>query len=146
MAHSIMILEGENMFTKPKHGWTNLQLGCFESRASYLTDIPMDCLNAFIYALSNNKPITIYFDAEGWDFHLVSSYYESYIISNKNEESDLYLIEGSFRELAKELVKDIEKYLEDWIYWECYKDNEDEFKDRKSELNKKLLELKKLIK
>lgn len=134
------------MFTEPKSGWTNLQLGCFESRASYLTDIPMDCLDAFIYALENNKPITIFFDAEGWDFHLISSYYGSYIISNENDESDLCLINGSFKELARELVEDIEKYLDGWINWEWFSlDEEDEFNERKEELNNKLLILKGLI-
>jgi hypothetical protein len=134
------------MFTEPKHGWTNLQLGCFESRASYLTDIPMDCLDGFIYALSTNNPITIFFDAEGWDFHLVSSYYESYIISNENDESDLYLIEGSFKELAKELIGDIEKYFDSWLHWEYFDlDEEDELKERKEKLNNKLLILKGLV-
>lgn len=134
------------MFTEPKHGWTDLKLGCFESRASYLTDIPIDCLDVFIYALQSNSPATIYFDAEGWDFHLISSYYESYIISNKNEKSDLYLIKGSFKELAKELIEDIEKYFDGWINWECYKsDNEDELKERRELLNSKLKSLKILI-
>lgn len=131
------------MFTKPEHGWTNLQLGNFSERASYLTDIPIDCLDAFIYALENNSPIAIYFDAEGWDYHLVSSYYESYIIISK-DGFDLMGIEGNFKDLAKELVNDIEIYFEDWVCWE-FSFSKDEFEERANIINDKLLILKSLI-
>jgi hypothetical protein len=133
------------MFTKPKHGWTNLQFKDFSERASYLTDIPIECLDAFIYSLQNNSPVTIYFDAEGWDYYLVSFYYKSYIVINK-EQPKLIIIDKDHKKLAKELTEDIEKYLDGWVYWECYKDDEDEFKERRIELNRKLLELKELIK
>ena len=52
------------MLTKPKHGWTNLQIGDFTERVSYLTDISNDCLDAFIYALHTGNPAVIFFDAE----------------------------------------------------------------------------------
>jgi len=53
------------MLAKPEHGWVNVQLEGFSERASYMTDIPNDCLDAFIYALQNNSPTVIFFDAEG---------------------------------------------------------------------------------
>jgi len=131
------------MFTTPLHGWTNLQLENFSERASYLTDIPNDCLDAFIHALQTNNPAIVYFDAEGFDFHLVSSFYRSYIIRDKEDNTvDTYVIEKDIIELAKELVYDIENDFDAWLQWEYYDDseeyaetNKDVFKEKLSLLN-----------
>ena len=112
------------MFTTPWHGWTNLNFLNFSERASDLTDIPNDCLDAFIHALQTNNPAIIYFDAEGWDFHLVSSYYRSYIVVDKEDNKvDTYVIEKGIIKLAKELVNDIQTDFDAWLKWECCDDN-----------------------
>ena len=133
------------MFTTPIHGWTHLQLENFSERASYLTDVPNDCLDAFIYALQTNNPAVVYFDAEGFDYHLISSFYRSYIVMDReNNDVDTYIIEKGIIELAKELVSDIEKDFDDWLNWECYDDgeyaevNRDVFKENLSLLNFKI--------
>ena len=133
------------MFSKPKHGWTNLKLGDFSQRASYLTDIPNDCLDAFIYAIQNKVPVAISFDAEGWDFHLVSSYYQTYIILDK-EDVKTFVIDKDFKEIAKVLINNIESYFDEWVNWEWY-EGEDEvyINDRKKSLSEKLLILKSLV-
>ena len=96
------------MFTKPQDGWTHLNFENFSERASYLTDVPNDCLDAFIYALQTNNPAVVYFDAEGYDYHLISSYYRSYIIRDKEDNKvNIHVIEKGIIELAKELVSDI---------------------------------------
>jgi len=131
------------MLTKPLHGWTHLNFGNFSERASYLTDVPNDCLDAFIYALQTNNPAVVYFDAERYEFHLIASYYESYIIRDREDNKvDTYIIEKDVIELAKELVNDIEKYFDDWLNWECYDDsgeyaevNREVFKEKLSRLN-----------
>ena len=133
------------MLTKPKHGWVDVELGDFSDRASYLTDIPHDCLDAFTQALKNNEPVVIYFDAEGWDYHLVSSYYDSYIILDK-DSLQVFRIEKNYKDLAKELIEDIEKYIDDWADWMCYRDfNDSEFEQNKRSLESKLVDLKMLI-
>jgi len=130
------------MLTTPQDGWTYLQLENFSEHASYLTDVPNDCLDAFIYALRTNNPAIVYFDAEGFDFHLVSSYYRSYIIRDREDNSvDTYVIEKDIIELAKELVNDIQRDFDDWLNWESYDDgeyaevNRDVFKEKLSLLN-----------
>ena len=131
------------MLTKPIHGWTNLKISNFSKRASYLTDIPNDCLDAFIHALQTNNPAIVYFDAEGFDFHLVSSYYRSYIVVDKEDNTvDTYVIEKDIIELAKELVDDIQKDFDAWLNWECYDEikeyaeiNKEKFKEKLSLLN-----------
>lgn len=134
------------MFTKPKYGWTNLQLGNFSERASYLTDIPNDCLDIFINAIQNNVPAVVYFDAESWDFHLVSSYYRTYIILDK-DKLEIFIYDKTIKEVAKELINDIENYFDEWVNWEGYDDkDENEIIERRNLLNEKLLMLKFLIK
>ena len=123
------------MFTIPKHGWVNLQINDLSKRASYLTDIPNDCLDAFIYALQNNAPTVVFFDAEGWDFHLVTSYYQSYIIVDK-DDTKLYVIEKNILELARELYEDINNNLNDWLNWDM---KEDETKEERRENKERLL-------
>jgi len=116
------------MLTKPQDGWTSIHIQNFSERASYLTDIPNDCLDAFIYALQTNNPAVVYFDAEGWDFHLVSSYYRSYIIRDKEDNKvDIHVIEKDILELAKELVYDIQRDFDEWLQWEYYYDDGGEY-------------------
>ena len=129
------------MFTIPRNGWTNLNFDKISLRASYLTDIPNDCLDAFIYALKTNNPAIIFFDAEGYDFHLISSYYRSYIIVDKEDNNvDTYVIEKGIIELAKELVNDIQRGYDDWLNWDCDDEeyaevNREVFKEKLSMLN-----------
>ena len=113
------------MFTTPQDGWTHIQLENFSERASYLTDIPNDCLDAFIHALQTNNPAIMYFDAEGFDYHLISSFYRSYIIKDKEDNKvDIHVIEKDILELAKELVNDIQRDFDKWLNWESYDDGE----------------------
>ena len=129
------------MLTKPDCGWTNLQIEDFSERAGYMTDIPNNCLDAFIHALQNGNPAVVFFDAEGWDFHLIASYYCSYIIVDKDNTS-LYTVKKTIHELAKELYEDINNNLEDWVNWYLDEsDTEEERKEYKEKLLVKLSEL-----
>lgn len=131
------------MLSKPSVGWTTVKLGDFEDRASYLTDVPHDCLDAFIYTLENHRPAVVFFDAEGWNYHIVFSYYTTYILMEK-DELEVYEVELDFTELAKELVDDIEQNIDDWANWDiCF---EDEFIENKKLLEEKTFILKELLK
>mgnify|MGYP001027098604 CR=1 FL=1 len=123
------------MLSKPEHGWADVEIGDFRGRASYLTDVPNDCLDAFIYALANNAPTVIYFDAEGWEYYLVASYWNSYVITDK-DSAEVYYSDLSYRALANELIDDIENNIDDWANWMCYRD----FDDSELEQNKQVLE------
>lgn len=107
------------MFSKPIHGWTNIEIGDFTGVGSYLTDIPMDTLDAFITSLDCSIPASIYFNEEGSEFILVSHYNSTYIIVER-EKTELISIDIDYLELIKEAVKDIEDNLEDWVYWESF--------------------------
>ena len=131
------------MFTEPKYGWTTLNVGRFSERVSYLTDVPIECLDAFIYALENSVPATVFFDAEGYDYHLVSSYYETYIIIGDK----LFISNKDYVDIAKELCCDIEKYFDGWVDWMGYEiDADEDIKRRSDVLKSKLNKLKSLLK
>ena len=123
------------MLTKPSHGWTDLHIDNFSERASYLTDIPNDCLDAFIYALQNGNPAVIFFDAEGWDFHLIASYYCSYVVVDK-DNAEVYVIDKTIKELAKELYNDINNNFDDWLDWDLYDTIEEREKNKRGLRNK----------
>lgn len=47
------------MFSKPKHGWTILQLENFTGYANYLTDIPIDILNCIVSYINTGQGLAI---------------------------------------------------------------------------------------
>lgn len=130
------------MLSKPIHGWTTITIDKFTGQGSYLTDVPMDCLNAFISSLKYNIPAAVYFDEEGSEFNLVSFHFDTYIIEEK-EETKLTKLDISFDELASQLIKDIELNISDWVNWMDYKPIDD--KSREKELKHKVTELKSLL-
>lgn len=133
------------MLSKPEHGWVEVKLGNFKGLASYITDIPNDCLDAFIYSLENKVPATMYFDGEGWNFHMLSPWYcpYTYILVEK-ECLKVHTVEANCEELAKKIVKNIEEHLDDWAKWNvCI--NKRELAKNKRVLQGKLKKLKRLI-
>ncbi len=133
------------MLTNPKYGWTNVSIGEFNESASYLTDVPNDCLDAFIYARENCFPAVVYFDAEGYEYYLVASYFESFVTIEK-DKLRTYRFDLDLVDLAKELIDDIEQNIDDWADWQCYKEyDENELKRNKRKLEQKIGRLKQLI-
>lgn len=133
------------MFSKPIHGWTDITIGDFTGRGSYLTDIPMDVLDAFISSLDCSIPASIYFNEEGSEFILVSHYNSTYIIVER-EKTELISIDIDYLELIKEAIKDIEDNLEGWVYWESFYDlDEDEVNKRRLALLDKIEKVKLLL-
>ena len=137
------------MLSKPCAGWTKVTIGDFEGRASYMTDVPMDCLIAFINALEYNIPASVLFDEEGSEFTLVTSVDGTYIISER-EEPKLFVINKGFLKLVRELINDIEDNLEDWVLWdydyEFHNDSEGILNERRNIIKKRVKKLKELLK
>lgn len=137
------------MLSKPCAGWTKVTIGDFEGRASYMTDVPMDCLIAFINALEYNIPASILFNEEGSEFTLVTSVDGTYIISER-EEPKLFVINKGFLKLVRELINDIEDNLEDWVLWdydyEFHNDSEGILNERRNIIKKRIKRLKELLK
>lgn len=102
------------MFSKPKYGWTHVSIGDFDGSASYITDVPIDVLDAFIDFYKLHKNICVDFDEEGSTFVLiVVSDIDIYVISER-EQVIAYKIDTNINELTNEIISDFEKYIKDW--------------------------------
>lgn len=128
------------MLIEPCCGWTTVSIGDFNMRASYLTDVPGDCLNAFIHSFESDLPATIEFDAEGWEFTLISDFYSTFIIL-KYDEPKLIEINIDRKELALELINDISQNIDLWSSWQ----DDDSSEENKEYLHKRISYLKTLI-
>ena len=136
------------MLAKPWCGWTHVTIGDYDASASYLDDVPVMCMEAFINGINSWLPVCIKFDAEGWNFYIIAEEYHTLVFSNNvNSMSDARINEYdiSMFDLAKELISDIEGNLEDWISWESYHPiikGSDEYNERKNKLTSLIEQLK----
>ena len=136
-------------------GWTRISIGDWSNRASYLTDVPMNILDAFL-----NKrygPVAVDFDAEGWEYIVVCDDYITYVIdydynstieymqASDNDSLTLRIIEIDKEELVRDFINDIESILDEWICW-MLPDTKSEILEREQELRKKLEILKNMYK
>lgn len=107
------------MLSIPKAGWARVSIGDFSSRASYIRDVPVECLKAMISSYENNLPAVMKFDAEGWEYIVVVDDFKTHIISDDCEEGYAFsTIEIKKDDLARELVDDIKLHLNGWAIWD----------------------------
>lgn len=131
------------MISNPKHGWCNFKLGTFEGTPSYLTDVPIDILTAFI-DYHNKGCGVIWFDEEGTEFTLVITPYSLFIIEEKENPILHDFSEMKIVDLEKELIKDIESDLCGWANFTTDNDVE-EIKQHETEIRQKIVILKKYV-
>lgn len=136
------------MLSKPDAGWTDVTMELFSGRASYVTDVPIDFLDAFINLYETGNGI-ITCDEEGSEFIIIlSGYcYVTYVIADR-EELSLYRIETKIKDLANELIADISKHLDEWVKWLPNTDedmNENDIKERRRLILSKIMKLKSLV-
>lgn len=101
------------MISNPKNGWCNFKLGAFEGAPSYLTDVPVDLLNAFIDCHHKGMGMA-WFDEEGGWFTFVITPYSLFIIEERDKPILYDLSEIKIEDLEKELISDIESDLNGW--------------------------------
>lgn len=128
------------MISSPKHGWCNFKLRTFEGTPSYLTDVPIDLLNAFIDYHVKGFGIA-WFDEEGTEFSLVITPYSLFIIEEKDKPILHDFSEMKIDNMEKELIKDIETDLESWANF-ITDDDPNEITIHRDEIRQKLTILK----
>ena len=101
------------MISNPKNGWCNFKLGDFEGTPSYITDVPIDLLDAFIDYYTRGYGLA-YFDEEGSEFTLLLTWYGVYIIEEKDNVKLHVFYDLNISNLAKEVIADIETNLDGW--------------------------------
>ena len=101
------------MISNPKNGWCNFKLGDFEGTPSYITNVPIDLLDAFIDYYTRGYGLA-YFDEEGSEFTLLLTWYGVYIIEEKDNVKSHIFYDLNISNLAKEVIADIETNLDGW--------------------------------
>ena len=140
------------MLENPKHGWVKIHLGDFCDRASYLTDVIDDILEALIHVLNREGSASVYFDAEGWEWYIVFTWYETFIIdypyrtdeeymNSVDDKPELTVIDMRIEDIAKEVIKDFEKDYNEWVHWLPW----NESKEREKELNQMINKIKEMV-
>jgi surface protein len=68
----IGVIDYDNVFFLDIYGsgWCLVKLGDVYSRASYITDVPYDCLESILTAIMEDEDFYVKFDAEGWSFEV----------------------------------------------------------------------------
>ena len=134
------------MISNPKHGWCSFKLGDFQGNPSYLTDVPLDLLDAFIDYYTRGYGVAV-FDEEGSFFTLVLTRYNwgIFLIEEKNDSVLYDFSDMNSDILAKELVSDIENDLNGWTVEFVAYDDQEEIAQHRNEIRQRIAKLKKLI-
>lgn len=124
------------MLSSPQHGWSNITIGNWSDRCSYLDDVPFDLLRSIWNVQATSLPYAVSFDAEGWQYIIVFDEYETHIITNKESSENKYInVKVDIDSLAKELIGDIRKSIDEWASWNDYGGMSfDEIERRKEEM------------
>lgn len=129
------------MISNPANGWCNFKLGDFEGTPSYLTDVPLDLLDAFLDYYNKGMGMA-WFDEEGTEFTLVINPYSLFIIAEKEETPVLYdFSKINISDLEKELIEDIERDFAEWTNF-TYEDDCALILQRENKISQKIKELK----
>ena len=133
------------MITNPKFGWCSFELGDFKGSPSYLTDVPVDLLDAFINYHTKRYGVAV-FDEEGSHFTLVMTAYNwgIFIIEEKDYPKLYNLCDFHVEDLEEELIMDIEKDLNGWSNFMTDDDSE-EIEQHRNEIRQRIAKLKKKI-
>lgn len=131
------------MISNPKYGWCNFELGDFKGSPSYLTDVPVDLLVAFIDQHAKGRGVA-WFDEEGTEFTLVLTPYSMFIIEEKESPVLHDFSEINIKDLEKELIEDLEKDLNGWSEF-ITDDDREEILQHSNEIRQKIVMLKEMI-
>ena len=124
------------MISNPKYGWCDFDLKSFHGSPSYLTDVPVDLLNAFIQYHTTGTGMA-WFDEEGTEFTLVITPYSSLFVIEEKDKPVLHdFSEIKISNLEKELIEDIEKDLIGWSEFITTDDREEVIMHRDKIRNK----------
>ena len=131
------------MISNPKSGWCNFNFKTFHGTPSYLTDVPVDLLDAFI-SYHTSGAGAAWFDEEGSEFTLVITPYSIFIVEEKDGPVLHDFSDVDISELEKELIGDIEKELTGWATEFVTSGKPEDVIQHREEIKKKLNILKEI--
>lgn len=121
------------MLSTPKYGWVNITIGDWTDRCSDISgNVPVMLLSAMDYVLTYKLPKVVEFDAEGWEYYIIFNTNETVVVSNKfgdfaEGSKTNYLVYDygiSIYDVAKEIVNDVWRNIDEWATWRVYNSNE----------------------
>lgn len=129
------------MLGEPDSGWSEVRIGTFKRDASYLTCVPLDCLEACIHRVRGRGPLAFVFEAEGpGRFFVIADNNDTVIKWEEWNDKDAVIIIPGVNDvqLVLEIVNDIEEHIKDWC-------NNWDYTFTEQELTLKLKALKRLL-
>jgi hypothetical protein len=122
------------MLETPWCGWSEIKIGDWHDRCSYIDDVPYRLLEAVDHTNRTGMPSSVKFDAEGWEYIIVFDMHETHIICNGFDDGYRYnTIDISLKDLIRELIADIRRDIVAWSKWH-YDVSEYEAEERKLDL------------
>lgn len=102
------------MLDTPRYGWSNIHIGTWSDRCSYLDDVPVKLLETFLHCYRCSEPQSVRFDAEGYEYIIVFDTYQTHVITSDDEDK-LTVLDATYRKLAPECITDIRRDLDAWV-------------------------------
>lgn len=131
------------MISNPKNGWCDFKLGNFDGTPSYIADVPVGLLDAFINLHEYGCGVA-WLDEEGTEFTLVLNPYSMFIIEENKEPILHNFSDIDVSELEKELINDIESDIDNW-QWFIPSDDTEEIAQYRREIILKIEKLKEYV-
>lgn len=112
------------MLSKPRFGWCRIAISSWMERGSYVDDVPMNLLLACQIVLMEHHSYGVLFDADGYEYTIEFRPEEVEITTcTKEDEITTRVFDIPVYYLASELIRDIRRDLEDWVYWPYWSDS-----------------------
>lgn len=134
------------MLSKPQFGWTDIAIGDWTGKLSYIDDVPVVLLNAFYNVFHNQKPEVVCFDAESMNYWIVFDLSDTIIITEDgNCQYSVSRQNVGVRELGMQMWNDIACKPKDWARWAIDDNNAKDYEERQELLYNKLQRLREAI-
>jgi hypothetical protein len=106
------------MLKTPWCGWSEITIGNWHDRCSYLDDVPYRLLEAVDHVNRTGTPSAVKFDAEGWSYIIVFDMYHTHIICDGIDVVyKYYTVDIHIKDLARDLISDIRRDIKAWSEW-----------------------------
>lgn len=144
---------GNRLLSTPYCGWSEFNPGDKQYGLGYLTDIPVEWLDAAIHGLETMTPFSVHGFCEPWRMICTVDYWNCHVIFCNDSNVELtgeYVkyetIHINMMEFCKMLQNDISNDIDEWASWTLdHYDGNDVFLEKKEKIQEKLIRLQKLI-
>lgn len=120
------------MISNPAHGWCDFKVGDFVGHPSYVTNVPIDLLEALRDYKYKGQGMA-WFDEEGTEFTLVLTPHSLYIVEEKDKTAILHdFSKLKVDSLIDETVASIESDLQAWIEFSAFDEKKEIERNRET--------------